>query len=36
MIALGALNIFRNCFNLIAGTEVDFPLVRADTLRNPG
>jgi uncharacterized peroxidase-related enzyme len=24
-----ALNLFRNYFNLIAGTEVDFPLVRA-------
>jgi uncharacterized peroxidase-related enzyme len=28
IIALIALNIFRNYFNLIAGTEVDFPLVR--------
>ena len=27
IIALIALNIFRNYFNLIAGTEVDFPLV---------
>jgi uncharacterized peroxidase-related enzyme len=30
IIALVALNIFRNYFNLIAGTEVDFPLVRAN------
>jgi uncharacterized peroxidase-related enzyme len=28
IIALIALNIFRNYFNLIAGTEVDFPLVK--------
>src|SRR6266852_6167197 len=33
MIALVALNIFRNYFNLIAGTEVDFPLVRTNGLR---
>jgi alkylhydroperoxidase family enzyme len=26
------LNLFRNYFNLIAGTEVDFPLVRAGTV----
>jgi len=30
IIALVALNIFRNYFNLIAGTEVDFPLVRTN------
>jgi len=29
IIALIALNLFRNYFNLIAGTEVDFPLVKA-------
>ncbi len=28
IIAAVALNIFRNYFNLIAGTEIDFPLVR--------
>ena len=34
IIALVALNIFRNYFNLIAGTEVDFPLVRTNRLRD--
>jgi uncharacterized peroxidase-related enzyme len=29
IIGLVALNLFRNYFNLIAGTEVDFPLVKA-------
>lgn len=29
IIGLIALNLFRNYFNLIAGTEVDFPLVKA-------
>jgi uncharacterized peroxidase-related enzyme len=29
IIAAVSLNIFRNYFNLIAGTEVDFPLVKA-------
>jgi len=29
IIALVALNLFRNYFNLIAGTEVEFPLVKA-------
>ena len=27
IVALVALNIFRNYFNLVAGTEIDFPLV---------
>jgi len=31
IIALIALNIFRNYFNLVAGTEVDFPLVTANS-----
>jgi uncharacterized peroxidase-related enzyme len=30
IVALVGLNIFRNYFNLIAGTEVDFPLVKAN------
>lgn len=34
IIALVALNIFRNYFNLIAGTEIDFPLVRTNRLRD--
>jgi alkylhydroperoxidase family enzyme len=29
VIGVIALNLFRNYFNLIAGTEVDFPLVKA-------
>ncbi len=28
IVAAVALNVFRNYFNLIAGTEIDVPLVR--------
>jgi AhpD family alkylhydroperoxidase len=32
IVALIALNIFRNYFNLVAGTEVDFPLVSTNAI----
>lgn len=34
IIALVALNIFRNYFNLVGGTEIDFPLVKAHDRAN--
>lgn len=34
IVALVALNIFRNYLNLVAGTEIDFPIVRSNQAAN--